>query len=117
MLAFVLPRSTPISHCLLFYAIALLIFIGPVPSHSQETDAPSDGDDNESAIPIGDGGLGKSEGDICYSGHCTACKIDSDGACLDCTDDPTCKDDSEDSFQDTDDDVAEDDLGEGSDDD
>lgn len=41
-------------------------------------------------IPMGPGGLGKKEGDVCYSGGCKICKIDSDGACLDCSDDPIC---------------------------
>jgi hypothetical protein len=64
-----------------------LALLGPAfseddPSPSGQTDEPI-----EIGPPVG---LGKQQGDICYTGHCQVCKIDSDGACLDCSDDPTC---------------------------
>lgn len=87
-----LPQIPSLRRCAfaVFLSTQLLSALLPTPVLAQEGESPG-AEQSDESIPIGPGGLGKKEGDICYSGHCQVCKIDSDGACLDCSDDPTCE--------------------------
>ncbi|MBB4571436.1 hypothetical protein GGE60_005597 [Rhizobium leucaenae] len=72
-------------------AISVVIALMTVPNAALAQDAPSPTQRDETPIPMGPGQMAKQPGDMCYTGHCKLCKIDSDGACTDCSPDPVCE--------------------------